>query len=66
MLLEKGKTVRQRTRHINIRYFFIQDKVATGEMKIVYKHTENMLADFFVKPLRGSLFLKRRKAIMNQ
>ncbi len=32
MLSEKGKTVSQRTRHINIRYFFIQDRVATGEV----------------------------------
>jgi hypothetical protein len=66
MLSEKGKTVSQRTRHINIRYFFIQDRVATGEVKLVYKRTEDMLADFFTKPLQGSLFLKHRKDIMNE
>ncbi len=66
MLSEKGKTVSQRTRHINIRYFFIQDRVATSEVKLVYKRTEDMLADFLTKPLQGSLFLKHRNDIMNE
>jgi hypothetical protein len=66
MLSEKGNTVSQRTRHINIRYFFIQDRVATGEVKLVYKRTEDVLADFFTKPLQGSLFLEHRKDIMNE
>ncbi len=35
-------------------------------MKLVYKRTEDMLADFFTKPLQGSLFLKHRKDIMNE
>jgi hypothetical protein len=66
LLAEKGViSSSRRTRHINIRYFFVKDRVDSGEVKIVYKPTEDMLADFFTKPLQGVLFVKLRDAIMN-
>ena len=54
MLLEKnGKASSgRRTRHINIRYFFVTDRVAKGEMVIKYCPTKEMLADFLTKPLQ--------------
>jgi hypothetical protein len=60
MLLEKNGrgSSSKRTRHINIRYFFVRDRVASKEVKIEYCPTEEMLADFFTKPLQGSLFKK--------
>ena len=39
------------TRHINIRYFFITDKVQNGEIDIEYMPTSEMIADYFPKPL---------------
>ena len=36
----------QRTRHINIRYFFIKDRIDKGEMQVLYCPTERMVADF--------------------
>jgi hypothetical protein len=67
MLLEKnGKaSSSRRTRHINIRYFFVTDRVAKGEVIIKYCPTKEMLADFFTKPLQGSPFRKFRDTIMN-
>ncbi len=66
LLAEKGvMSSSRRTRHINIRYFFVKDRVDSGEVKIVYKPTEDMLADFFTKPLQGLLFVRLRDAIMN-
>ena len=44
------------SRHIDIRYFFVKDLVSKGEVKIEYCPTEIMLADFFTKPVQGSLF----------
>jgi hypothetical protein len=64
-LAEKGKSVNNRTRHVSIRYFFVRDRIASGEIKIQYTGTENMVADFFSKPLQGNLFEKHRKTIMN-
>jgi hypothetical protein len=43
----------RRTCHINIRYFFVADRVASGEVKIEYCPTAQMLADYFTKPFRG-------------
>jgi len=55
----------QRTRHINIRYFFITDRVAKKEVELVYCPTGDMMADILTKPLQGSLFKKFRDAILN-
>ena len=67
MLLEKnGKaSSSKRTRHINIRYFFVTDRAQSGEISIEYCPTEEMVGDFFTKPLQGSQFRKFRKAILN-
>ena len=54
----------KRTRHINIRYFLITDKVRKKEVKIKYCPTEEMLADYLTKPLQGALFRRLRNALM--
>ena len=53
------------SRHINIRYFFVQDRIGSGEIKVEYCPTAEMLADYFTKPLQGVLFRKFRDEIMN-
>jgi len=52
------------SRHINIRYFFIKDRIKNKEVSVMYCPTEMMLADYFTKPLQGSLFNKFRSVIM--
>jgi hypothetical protein len=42
-----------RTCHINIRYYFVTDKIKSKEMHIEYCPTQSMIADFFTKPLKG-------------
>jgi hypothetical protein len=54
----------QRTRHMDIRYFWIKDRVKQENIKITYCPTEAMLADFLTKPLQGNLFRKLRAALM--
>jgi hypothetical protein len=67
ILLEKNGRASsgKRTRHINIRYFFVTDRVATNEVSVQYCPTGEMVADFFTKPLQGSTFQKFRDLIMN-
>ena len=60
------KSAGQKSRHINIRYFFIKDRLKTDNIRIEYCPTEEMLADFFTKPLQGSLFRKLREVIMGR
>jgi len=54
----------QKSRHINIRYFFIKDRIASDGMKVVHCPTAIMLADFYTKPLQGALFRKFRSVIL--
>ena len=51
-------------RHINIRYFFVKDRVNSGEVKLLYCPTARMLADYSTKPLQGNMFKKFRAVIM--
>jgi hypothetical protein len=55
----------KRTRHMNIRYFFIKDRVDAKEFTIKHCPTLDMVADYFTKPLQGSLFRKLRDLVMN-
>ena len=54
----------QRSRHINIRYFFIKDRISKGEINLIHCPTAIMIADYFTKPLQGALFVKFRNIIM--
>jgi hypothetical protein len=52
-LLESDKTHRKRSRHINARFFFIRDRVETGECTLVHLPGEDMVADLMTKPVEG-------------
>jgi hypothetical protein len=67
ILLEKNgtKSSSKQTKHINIRYFLIADRINNRELSVKYCPTGEMIADFFTKPLQGKLFLKFRQLIMN-
>jgi Reverse transcriptase (RNA-dependent DNA polymerase) len=53
-----------RSRHIDIRYFFITDHAKRHSIRITHCPTADMLADFFTKPLQGSLFRKFRSVLL--
>jgi hypothetical protein len=52
-----------RTKHINIQYFFITDRVKK-EVSVVWCPTGDMIGDFATNPLQGTLFRKFRDQIM--
>jgi hypothetical protein len=54
----------KRTRHLNIRHFFIKDRVDTGELNIRHCGTNDMIADYFTKPLQGEKFRNFRDLIL--
>jgi hypothetical protein len=57
LLEQNGKASSgKRTRHINIRYFFITDLVNMKEISIGWYPTKKMVADFMTKSLQGSHF----------
>jgi hypothetical protein len=67
MLLAKNgrASSSKRTRHINIRYYFVADRIKNGELRVEYCPTGDMVADFYTKPLQGSLFRRLRDMILN-
>jgi hypothetical protein len=55
----------QKSCHINIRYLFIKDRIAKGEINLVHCPNGIMVADCFTKPLQeGHLFAKFRDIII--
>ena len=55
----------KQTRHIEVRYYFITDHIDRDRVQVSYCPTGDMLADYFSKPLQGSLFRKFRYLILN-
>ena len=68
ILLERNgmKSSGRRTRHISIRAFWIADQVKNGIVEVDHEPTDDMIADFFTKPLQGTAFRKHRKSILNE
>ena len=54
----------KRSRHLNIRYFYVKDSVDKDKIEIVHCPTERMLSGFFTKPVQGALFKKFRAVIL--
>ncbi len=67
LLEQNGKaSSSKRTRHINIQYFFITDRVNMKEISPHWGPTKEMVADFWTRPLQGSHFRKLRDYIMGR
>ena len=67
MLLENNGrgSSSKRTRHMNIRYFFVGDCIQRGHIIVKHCPTDEMIGDFFTKPLGGAKFRRFRNIIMN-
>lgn len=63
-LIEAGKSLSERTRHINIRFFYVHQYVSDGIIKMVHCPTKSMRADGFTKPLQGKEFIEFRDYIL--
>ena len=53
----------QRTKHIDVRFFFVRDAQAESKVNISYIETENQLADIFTKALAAPRFEKLRSSL---
>ena len=66
MLLEQNgrQLSTKRTKHMDIRYFYVGDHIQNKTLSLRHCPTKEMLADYFTKPLQGSLFIRLRNHIM--
>ena len=51
--MAKNPQQHKRTKHIQVRYYFIREHLESGELKLTYCNTLNQLADCFTKLLSG-------------
>ena len=56
--------ISKRTRHINIRYYFITDRIVNQEASVEFCPTLDMIGDYFKKALQGSQFRRFRNIIL--
>lgn len=64
-LAQNGYSRSSRTRHLDIRLFFIKEQIESGKVREVHLGTDDMLGDFFTKPIVGSRFEVARNLILN-
>jgi len=67
MLLEENgrKSAGKRSRHLNIRLFFVTEQREKGNISLKYCLTDHMTGDYMTKPLHGKKFVRFRGEIMN-
>lgn len=63
-LINNGHSSNERSRHINIKFFFVSDRAEKGEISIKYMPTNDMLADMLTKPLQGDKFRQMRDKVL--
>lgn len=64
-IAERGAGAKGRTKHIDIRYFYVKEKIELQEIVLKYKAGEEMVADMLTKAVPKDRFFKLRKLLMN-
>jgi hypothetical protein len=64
-LITNGESTSMRTKHINVKYFHLKEKVDNNEIQLSHLPTELMIADIHTKPLQGNLLKKLKFALLN-
>ena len=58
------RSISKSTRHINIRYYFITDRIMKQEASVEFCPTFDIIGDYFTKALQGSQFRPLRNIIL--
>ena len=59
------KSSSKRTKHINVRYFYITDRLKAGDVsRVIYKLTKDMESDYLTKALQRKEFYAHCKTLM--
>ena len=64
-LIKRGGQGSERSRHINIRHFWLSEKVALKEVVLEHLGTEDMFANILTKPVQGAQFKRERLGLTN-
>ena len=62
---EYGKaSCSKRTRHLDIKYFYITNHIKNGNIRVEYCPSKKSTADYMTKAVQGSLFVKFQNRIL--
>ena len=61
--ISKNARFHNRTKHIDVRFHFVREKVLSNEVKVIYCPTEHMLADIMTKGLTKKIFQRLRSML---
>ena len=64
-LMKRGGPGSVRSRHIDIKFFWLAERVKNGEVVIEHLGTEKLFATILTKPVHGAQFEEERKGLMN-
>lgn len=64
-MIKHGSPTSERTKHLDIRSFWMHDRVKSNCIKIVYEPTATMWANLLTKPLQGAQFGAERFGVTN-
>ncbi len=64
-LMKRGGPASERSRHINIRHFWLSERVDGEEVIIQHLGTEKMFANVLTKPVQGAQFVLERRGLTN-
>ncbi|KAG5223030.1 Retrovirus-related polyprotein from transposon [Salix suchowensis] len=59
--LSKNPVMHGRSKHIDVRFYFLRELTKDGTMQLVYCNTKEQIADILTKPLKTDAFLKLRE-----
>ena len=64
-LMKRGGPGSERSRHINIRHFWLAERVEEGEAVVEHLSTTEMWANALTKPTQGAQFVRERAGLTN-
>ena len=61
----RWKSSSKRTKHINVQYFYITDRLKAGDVsRVIYKPTGDIESDYLAKAFQGKTFHTHCKTLM--
>jgi Reverse transcriptase (RNA-dependent DNA polymerase) len=64
-LIKRGGPASERSRHIDIRYFWVKEKVDGKDAVVRHLPTDKMFVNVMTKPVQGQQFIRERNALTN-
>ena len=64
LIANRGPGRGGRTKHINVRYYFISQFIDSGDIKLVYVPSKELMSDGLTKPIPRQEFLDWRRKLL--